>query len=218
MRSSDRSIYLFLSLALGVLLIIGCAQQKGGEQGTPQEEREESPSDTSAARTQKPSRPTLPPDFKDQDVELTGNERGVIEMEKGGKIVIQFFPEDAPNTVKNFIKLARVGFYDGVVFHRVVPGFVVQGGDPTGTGLSGPGYTIDAEFNKRRHLKGSVAMARSEDPNSAGSQFYICLEAQPHLDGNYTVFGQVIEGMDVVTKIRQGDRMKSVVIVQKGES
>jgi cyclophilin family peptidyl-prolyl cis-trans isomerase len=218
MRSSDRSIYLFLSLALGVLLIIGCAQQKGGEQGTPQEEREESPSDTSAARTQKPSRPTLPPDFKDQDVELTGNERGVIEMEKGGKIVIQFFPEDAPNTVKNFIKLARVGFYDGVVFHRVVPGFVVQGGDPTGTGLSGPGYTIDAEFNKRRHLKGSVAMARSEDPNSAGSQFYICLEAQPHLDGNYTVFGQVIEGMDVVTKIRQGDRMKSVAIVQKGES
>ncbi len=218
MRSSDRSIYLFLSLALGVLLLIGCAQQKAGEQGAPQEERKESPSDTTAARTQKPARPKLPPDFKDQDVELTGNERAVIEMEKGGRIVIQFFPEDAPNTVKNFVKLARVGFYNGVVFHRVVPGFVVQGGDPTGTGLSGPGYTIDAEFNKRRHLKGSVAMARSEDPNSAGSQFYICLEAQPHLDGSYTVFGQVIEGMDVVTKIRQGDRMKSVVIVQKGES
>ena len=99
----------------------------------------------------------------------------VITMEKGGEIKFDFFPEDAPKTVENFVTLTQKGFYDGLVFHRVEPGFVVQGGDPQGNGMGGPGYKIKAEFNKQKHVRGAVAMARSNDPDSAGSQFYIVL-------------------------------------------
>ena len=102
-------------------------------------------------------------------------ESAVITMEKGGEIKFDFFPEDAPKTVENFVTLARKGFYDGLTFHRVEPGFVVQGGDPQGNGIGGPGYKIKAEFNKQKHVRGAVAMARSNDPDSAGSQFYIVL-------------------------------------------
>jgi len=122
------------------------------------------------------------------------------------------FPDSAPNTVANFIYLAKKGFYDGLTFHRVEPDFVIQGGDPNGNGTGGPGYHIKAEFNSRKHLEGTVAMARSDDPDSAGSQFYICLAPQPSLDGKYTVFGQVIEGMDVVKKIKVGDKMLKVTV------
>src|SRR5260221_6914045 len=108
-----------------------------------------------------------------------------------GDLVIELYPDAAPNTVANFHALATDGFYDGLIFHRVVPGFVVQGGCPKGTGTGGPGYTIPAEFNQNKHLRGSLAMARSQHPDSAGSQFYITYGAQPHLDNNYTVFGQV---------------------------
>src|SRR5438270_2923554 len=135
-----------------------------------------------------------------------------ITMDKGGVIKIEFFPEDAPKTVENFVTLAKKGFYDGLTFHRVEPGFVVQGGDPKGDGTGGPGYQIKAEFNKQKHLRGSVAMARSQHPDSAGSQFYITYGPTPHLDGNYTVFGRVVSGMEHVDRIRQGDRMKSVTI------
>ena len=103
----------------------------------------------------------------------------VITMEKGGEIKIEFFPEDAPKTVENFVTLAKKGFYDGLTFHRVEPGFVVQGGDPKGNGTGGPGYKIKAEFNKQKHVRGAVAMARSQDPDSAGSQFYITLGPRP---------------------------------------
>jgi peptidylprolyl isomerase/peptidyl-prolyl cis-trans isomerase B (cyclophilin B) len=137
----------------------------------------------------------------------------VIALEKGGEIRIEFFPEDAPKTVENFVTLAKKGFYNGLAFHRVVPGFVVQGGDPQGNGTGGPGYTIKAEFNPQKHVRGSVAMARSQHPDSAGSQFYITYGAQPHLDGSYTVFGKVVAGMEHVDAIRQGDRMTSVSIV-----
>jgi peptidylprolyl isomerase/peptidyl-prolyl cis-trans isomerase B (cyclophilin B) len=143
------------------------------------------------------------------------NAAAIIELQKGGQIVMEFYPQDAPNTVDNFIKLAEKGFYDGLTFHRVVPGFVVQGGDPQGNGTGGPGYKIKAEFNSRKHLTGTLAMARSSHPDSAGSQFYICLEPQPGLDGQYTVFGQVIEGMDLVQGIQVGDVMKKVTIVDK---
>ena len=132
-----------------------------------------------------------------------------------GDVVIEFFPGDAPTTVASFIKLSRNKFYDGVVFHRVEPGFVVQGGDPTGTGTGGPGYRLKAEFNKRPHVRGAVAMARASDPDSAGSQFYICLDDARFLDGKYTVFGQVKSGMDAVANIRRGDKMKEVVIEQR---
>ncbi len=137
----------------------------------------------------------------------------VITLEKGGEIRIELFPEDASATVENFVKLAKKGFYDGLTFHRVVPGFVVQGGDPKGDGTGGPGYTIKAEFNGRKHVRGTVAMARSQHPDSAGSQFYITFGPQPHLDSNYTVFGQVVSGMELVDAIRVGDKMKSVRIV-----
>jgi peptidylprolyl isomerase/peptidyl-prolyl cis-trans isomerase B (cyclophilin B) len=139
--------------------------------------------------------------------------KAVIELAKGGKIVLKFYPEAAPKTVENFIQLAKKGFYDGLTFHRVVPGFVVQGGDPQGNGMGGPGYTIKAEFNEHKHVRGALAMARAQDPDSAGSQFYICLADLPQLDGKYTVFGQVIKGDELLDKIQIGDKMKKVRIL-----
>ena len=138
----------------------------------------------------------------------------VITMEKGGEIALEFFPEDAPKTVENFVTLAKKGYYDGVTFHRVEPNFVVQGGDPKGNGTGGPGYTIKDEFNKQKHVRGVLAMARTQAPNSAGSQFYITYGATPHLDGQYTVFGKVVAGMELVDGIKQGDRMKTVTIAE----
>jgi peptidylprolyl isomerase/peptidyl-prolyl cis-trans isomerase B (cyclophilin B) len=138
----------------------------------------------------------------------------VITLDSGNEIRIEFFPDDAPKTVENFVTLAKKGFYDGLAFHRVVPDFVVQGGDPKGNGTGGPGYTIKAEFSKRKHVRGTLAMARSQHPDSAGSQFYITYGPTPHLDGSYTVFGQVLSGMEHVDRIKQGDRMKSVAILE----
>jgi len=129
-------------------------------------------------------------------------------------IDIVFYPQDAPKTVENFVTLAKKGFYNGLKFHRVVPDFVVQGGCPKGDGTGGPGYTIPAEFNSKKHLRGTVAMARSQHPDSAGSQFYICYGSTPHLDRNYTVFGQVTSGMEAVDQIKQGDTMKTVEILE----
>ena len=136
----------------------------------------------------------------------------VITLENGQTITIEFFSQDAPKTVENFVTLAKKGFYDGLKFHRVVPDFVVQGGCPKGDGTGGPGYQVKAEFNKQKHVRGSVAMARSQHPDSAGSQFYITYGATPHLDNNYTVFGKVVAGMEEVDRIKQGDRMTTVAI------
>ncbi|OFW35089.1 MAG: hypothetical protein A2074_07375 [Candidatus Aquicultor primus] len=140
----------------------------------------------------------------------------VVETNKG-KIVFELYPHKAPKTVANFVSLVGQSFYNGIKWHRVEPGFVIQGGDPLSKdddpendGLGGPGYKIDAEFNDVPHTPGTVAMARAQDPNSGGSQFYICLDSQPSLDGKYTVFGQVVEGMDVVEQIRVGDVMDRV--------
>jgi cyclophilin family peptidyl-prolyl cis-trans isomerase len=138
-----------------------------------------------------------------------------ITLDNGNEIRIEFYPEDAPKTVENFVTLAKKGFYDGLKFHRVVPDFVVQGGDPKGDGTGGPGYTIKAEFNKQKHVRGAVAMARSQHPDSAGSQFYITYGATPHLDNNYTVFGKVVSGMEHVDRIKQGDTMKTVKITEE---
>ena len=136
----------------------------------------------------------------------------VITLGNGKQITMEFFPEGAPKTVENFVTLAKKGFYNGLTFHRVVPDFVVQGGCPKGDGTGGPGYQIKAEFNKNKHVRGSVAMARSQHPDSAGCQFYITYGATPHLDNNYTVFGKVVSGMEEVDRIKQGDRMTSVAI------
>jgi cyclophilin family peptidyl-prolyl cis-trans isomerase len=138
-----------------------------------------------------------------------------ITTEKGD-IVFTFYPNEARQHAAAFIKLARAGFYDGLAFHRVEPGFVIQGGDPDGNGTGGPGYKLDAEFSKLPHIQGTVAMARSSNPNSAGSQFYICLDDAPFLNGQYTVFGQTVAGLDVVQAIRRGDVMTTVTIEPKG--
>jgi cyclophilin family peptidyl-prolyl cis-trans isomerase len=134
---------------------------------------------------------------------------------KKGDIVFTFHPHEARQHSAAFIKLARGGFYDGLNFHRVEPGFVIQGGCPQGTGTGGPGYNLDAEFSNLPHVKGTVAMARAGSPNSAGSQFYICLGDARFLDKQYTVFGQVVEGQNVVDQIRVGDVMESVKIEPK---
>ena len=156
-----------------------------------------------------------------------------IEMENGGVITAELYPEIAPNTVANFVNLVESGFYNGLIFHRVIPGFMIQGGDPQGTGMGGPGYTIKGEFrlngvvNNIKHERGVLSMARSMMPNSAGSQFFIMVEKAPHLDGQYASFGKVIEGMDVVdeiacTRTGFGDRpmadqvMKSVTVDTQG--
>ncbi|SDB91700.1 peptidyl-prolyl cis-trans isomerase B (cyclophilin B) [Pelagirhabdus alkalitolerans] len=136
-----------------------------------------------------------------------------INFENGDKIVIEMFEDAAPNTVANFEKLANEGFYNGVTFHRVIPGFVAQGGDPTGTGAGGPGYTIkcETEGNPHKHVAGSLSMAHA-GKDTGGSQFFLVHEAQPHLDGVHTVFGQVTEGLDVVLSIKQGDVMQEVKV------
>jgi peptidylprolyl isomerase/peptidyl-prolyl cis-trans isomerase B (cyclophilin B) len=136
-----------------------------------------------------------------------------METDKG-TIEFILYPDTAPNTVANFISLAKKGFYDGLTFHRVVADFMIQGGDPNGDGSGGPGYRIKAEFNGRQHLEGTVAMARADDPDSAGSQFYICLTPQPSLDGKYTVFGQVTNGLSVVHAIQQGDKILKVTLIR----
>jgi peptidyl-prolyl cis-trans isomerase B (cyclophilin B) len=135
-----------------------------------------------------------------------------LDLASGGSIVMELYPDAAPQHVASFVDLIEKGYYDGLNFHRVVAGFVVQGGCPKGTGSGGPGYAIKAEFNSRPHLSGTLAMARSSDPDSAGSQFYICLAPQPSLDGNYTVFGQVTEGFELVQKIKQGDKIAKISI------
>ena len=153
-----------------------------------------------------------------------------IEMEDGGVIRAELYPDVAPKTVENFVSLVQEGFYDGVICHRVIPGFMSQGGDPTGTGMGGPGHTIPGEFtangfkNDLKHTRGVLSMARTMDPNSAGSQFFIMHMDAPHLDGQYAAFGKVIEGIEVVDSIartprnmandkpRQDQRMKKVTV------
>lgn len=151
----------------------------------------------------------------------------ILSIKDKGDIKIELYPKKAPNTVKNFIYLVQNGFYDGLTFHRVIPGFVIQGGDPNGDGTGGPGYQIQGEFsnngfkkNDLKHIRGMVSMARAQHYDSAGSQFFIVLEDQPALDGDYAVFGKVIEGMDVVDAIAAvetdtNDKPKEDQIIEK---
>ncbi len=161
--------------------------------------------------------PETGPENPSGAVDLTPDSNGlsrttiVIQTEKG-LIKFKLYPQEAPNTVNRIVELVQAGFYNGLTFHRVEPGFVIQGGDPQGTGRGGTGTKLSAEFNERKHVEGTLAMARTQDPDSADSQFYITLGPQPDLDRKYTVFGQVIEGMDVVRKIAIGDKMSRVFI------
>ena len=138
-----------------------------------------------------------------------------IHMADGGDIVIELFDKEAPGTVQNFVDLINKGFYNGLRFHRVIPGFVAQGGCPNGNGTGGPGYTIKDELvdNPHKHERGALSMAH-RGPNTGGSQFFIVYEPQPHLDGVHTVFGKVIEGMDVVDGIHQGAIMETVEVIE----
>jgi peptidyl-prolyl cis-trans isomerase B (cyclophilin B) len=197
---------MIITLAISLVTIVACGKkEKAKDTSTPPVKQ--APATIGAVKSVTPAPQSLKPDLEKL--------AAVIEMKKGGRIVFEFYPKDAPGTVDNFIKLANKGFYNGLKFHRVIPGFMAQGGDPLGSGMGGPGYTIKDEFNSRKHLKGTVAMAKTMEPDSAGSQFYICFEPQPSLDGKYTVFGQVIEGIDVVDGIQKDDVMKKVYIADK---
>lgn len=152
--------------------------------------------------------------FTKEEIKKMSETKAVIET-KFGNMELKFFPDVAPNHVKNFIDLAKKGFYDGTTFHRVIPGFMIQGGDPNSKnpdrslhGMGGPGYTIKAEFNNKSHKKGILSMARAFDPNSAGSQFFICVADAPFLDKQYTVFGEVVSGIEVADKIVNQPRDK----------
>ena len=164
---------------------------------------------------------------------MKNNPEAIIEMENGDVMKLELYPDIAPNTVRNFISLANKGFYDGVIFHRVIPGFMIQGGDPQGVGVGGPGYSIKGEFkangfeNNLKHTKGVISMARSMSPNSAGSQFFIMVADSPHLDGQYAAFGKVTEGIEAAEKIvavkrnrsdkpLEDQRMKKITVDTKG--
>jgi peptidyl-prolyl cis-trans isomerase B (cyclophilin B) len=145
--------------------------------------------------------------FTKEEIQEMTKTKAVIET-KFGDIELRFFPDVAPNHVNNFIELAKKGFYDGTIFHRVIPGFMIQGGDPNSKdpdrskhGMGGPGYMVKAEFNDKQHKRGTLSMARSANPDSAGSQFFICVAESPFLDAKYTVFGEVVSGIEVADKI-----------------
>ena len=151
-----------------------------------------------------------------------------LTMADGGKIVCELYPEKAPQSVRNMISLANKGFYDGLIFHRVISGFMIQGGDPQGTGMGGPGWHIKGEFlqngvaNPIKHTRGVISMARSMDPNSAGSQFFIMHQDAPHLDGSYAAFGHVVKGIEVVDEIAAvatdwNDKPRTPVVMEKVE-
>lgn len=158
--------------------------------------------------------PTTPQDLEAAlSVDESGLSKAMVTIQTTrGIIKYRFYTKDAPVTVRRIAELIQKGFYNDVTFHRVVPGFVIQGGDPSGTGTGGSGLKLKAEFNQRKHMLGTVSMARAMDPNSADSQFFIMLGNHPHLDGQYTAFGQVVEGQDVVNQIKQGDRMVKVTL------
>lgn len=182
-----RILSIFLIAALSTALVTGCGSKKVTEDITSgASTKSNTPASTATTKT---------------------NPVVTMEMSDGSKIKIELYPNIAPNTVNNFISLVQKGFYDGLTFHRIVPGFMIQGGDPKGDGTGGPGYGIKGEFksngfsNTLLHTKGVISMARATDPNSGGSQFFIMLGDTPQLDGDYAAFGKVTEGLDVVDKI-----------------
>lgn len=168
------------------------------------------PAPTEAPKSDKPKHYDAPPPMT---IDVAKKYTAIIETSKGN-VILDLFAKDAPGTVNNFIFLAKDHYYDGIIFHRVISDFMIQGGDPTGTGAGGPGYTIkdEVENNPRMHVTGALSMAKTQVPDSGGSQFFITHVPAPHLDGLHTVFGQVREGQDVVNKIVKGDVIKTIKI------
>jgi peptidyl-prolyl cis-trans isomerase B (cyclophilin B) len=180
-------------LIITMSLFFGCSSDsKPSEPSTPSESQAEQPDESD----QQDGLPPMTIDVNKTYIATIETEHGIIKIE--------LFAKDAPKTVNNFVYLARKGFYDGTTFHRVIPGFMAQGGDPTGTGTGGPGYTFEDEINQHSHATGVISMANS-GPNTNGSQFFITYAPAPHLNGLHTVFGQVIEGMNVLNRITAGD-------------
>ncbi len=221
MRFRSWSLALLIVIAVVTVGISSGCSNSGTDSESATTQSQETAPETSATTTEttadESAQMTGEEPLYTAQYEPNGNEIAVIKTPKG-TIKFKFYSKDAPNHVAAFIELAKKGFYNGTKFHRVEPGFVIQGGDPLSksddpmVGTGGPGYRLKAEFNSQKHLAGTVAMARSQDPDSAGSQFYICLGPQPALDGQYTVFGQVTDGMDVVQATSVGDVMESVTI------
>jgi len=188
MKLNGLSKIAIIIFTLGALLLASCTSQ-------------------APAPTPKPKTYSAPPPMT---IDMNKQYTATIETEKGD-IVLELFASDVPNTVNNFVFLAREGFYDGTTFHRVIPDFMAQGGDPTGTGRGNPGYFIDDEITEHTHVAGALSMANA-GPNTNGCQFFITYTPQPSLDGKHSVFGQVIEGIDVLEKIKQGDKIIRIII------
>ncbi|ACS98804.1 peptidylprolyl isomerase [Paenibacillus sp. JDR-2] len=198
-RNKGLPVLVLLTAAL-LLVIAGC----GG--GSKTSSNSNGTSGSGAANATATPEATQPP----QPDKLLGSDKHpvvTVEMDNGKSFKVELYPEIAPNTVNNFVSLVKKGFYDGTIFHRVIPGFMIQGGDPEGTGMGGPGYGIKGEFmsngfqNDLLHTRGVISMARSGDPDSAGSQFFVMVADAPSLDGDYAAFGKVSEGMDTVDEI-----------------
>ncbi len=196
-RNSLFKVGSLISISLA-LMTGGCSEQSS----TPAPVPEPSPATTSAPK----SYTAAPP----MTIDVKKNYTAIIETEKGN-IVLELFAKDVPMTVNNFVFLARDGFYNNSSFHRVIPGFMAQGGDPTGTGTGSPGYKFADEFSEHKHNTGTLSMANS-GPNSNGCQFFITYAPQPHLDGKHSVFGQLIEGMDILNSIESGNAIKRITI------
>jgi cyclophilin family peptidyl-prolyl cis-trans isomerase len=224
----SRALALLVLLILVVSLAAGCAQEPAAE--APPTEAPD------AAQDAVPE--TQEEDMHVSEVKVEPGTIVVMETSRG-TIKLELYPDVAPNHAATFVELGEQGFYDGVKFHRIIQGFMAQGGDPntkkyspeevasmvavseggkapegsrSELGTGGPGFTLEQEFNEKKHVRGTLSAARSQDPNSAGSQFFICFAPQPSLDGQYTVFGQVVEGMDVVDALKVGDEIESVKV------
>lgn len=196
MKSKNKLILVLMSVIALLVIVSGCGVD---------EERETNKNNSNASGSST-EEPTSTPKLVVPDPEAS-HPVVTIEMDSGKTIKLELYPEVAPNTVNNFISLVNKGFYDGVIFHRVIPGFMIQGGDPDGKGTGGPGYSIAGEFasngfqNDLKHTRGVLSMARAGDPDSAGSQFFIMHADSPSLDGDYAAFGKVTQGMEVVDEI-----------------
>jgi peptidyl-prolyl cis-trans isomerase B (cyclophilin B) len=218
MVGSKKAIQFMFVTLLAVLMLAGCGTEKENEQTT--DKKSADAGEKTAVNS-------------DYASKVEENPIVTITMDNDEKIQIELYPEIAPNSVANFVSLVEQGFYDGLIFHRVIPEFMIQGGDPSGNGTGGPDYSIPGEFssngfeNTLKHDRGVLSMARSQDPNSAGSQFFIMVKDSPHLDGEYAAFGKVIEGMEVVDAIVSTERgaadlpveeqkMKTVKVDTKG--
>ncbi|WP_188455579.1 peptidylprolyl isomerase [Virgibacillus oceani] len=216
--TSRYKLILFISTVFIVIFMAGCGTNS--ENGQAGEKDEENSGSETSEQTEYPT-------------DVDENPIVTITMENNDEIKIELYPDIAPNTVANFVSLAEEGFYDGLIFHRVIPEFMIQGGDPKGDGTGGPDYSIKGEFtsngfeNNLKHERGVISMARSNDPDSAGSQFFIMVADSSHLDGEYAAFGKVVEGMDAVDAIVSSERnaadkpledqrMKSVKVDTKG--